>query len=98
MDEKEEGYETMDEMNQNLTLPYLTKNGSMKDIDQYGLGRINGRSKFAPQNHLLFQELEFENYMDNQAWGIANYLMKLERLETIIDEILEQTSTKPGHG
>lgn len=94
MEEKVEGYETMDEMNQNLTLPYLAKNGSMKDIDQYGLGRGNGRSKFEPRNHKLFQEREFENHMDNQAWGVSNYLLKLERLNTIIDDIIAQTCTK----
>lgn len=94
MEEKVEGYETMDEMSQNLTMPYLTKNGSMKDIDQYGLGKSNGRSKFEPINHKLFQEMEFENHMDNQAWGVTNYLMKLERLETIIDEMLMQTKPK----
>ncbi len=92
MNEMVEGYETMDEMSQNLTVPYLTKNGSMKDIDQYGLGKSNGRSKFEPINHKLFQELEFENHMDNQAWGVTNYLMKLERLEGIIDDIIAQTN------
>lgn len=94
MDEKEEGYETMDEMSQTQTLPYLTKNGSLKDIDQYGFLYMNGPSKFVPQNHLLFKELEFENHMDNQAWGITNYLMKLERLETIIDAIIAETKPK----
>ncbi|MFZ6053089.1 DUF6090 family protein [Halocola ammonii] len=92
IDEKEEGYDTMDEMSSTQTLPYLTRNGSLKDIDQYGLLKMNGPSKFPPQNHLLFQELEFENHMDNQAWGITNYLTKLERLENIIDEILRETS------
>jgi hypothetical protein len=93
MEEKVEGYETLDEMSSTQTLPYLTKNGSLKDIDQYGLLKMNGPSKFPPQNRLLFQELEFENHMDNQAWGITNYLIKLERLEKIIDEILKETST-----
>jgi len=92
MDEMVEGYETLDEMNQTLSLPYLTKKGSMKNLDQYGLGKMNGPSKFPPQNHLLFQELEFENHMDNQAWGITNFMMKLERLEAIIDQILDLTN------
>ena len=94
MDEKKEGYETMDEISQSQTLPYLTKNASMKDIDFYGLGKTNGRSKFASKNNLLFQDLVFENQMDNQFWGIKNYIDKLHRLETIIDSILEQTSNQ----
>ncbi|MEQ8239664.1 MAG: DUF6090 family protein [Cyclobacteriaceae bacterium] len=92
MDEKVEAYETMDELNQNLTLPYLTKNASMKDIDFYGLGKPNGRSKFASKNENLFQQIEFENHMDNQYWCITNYINKLERLEEIIDKILEETA------
>lgn len=91
MEEKVEAYETMDEMSQNLTVPYLTKNGSMKDIDQYGLGKGNGPSKFEPRNHKLFQDLEFENHMDNQVWGVTNYLLKLERLGSIIEDVLAQT-------
>jgi hypothetical protein len=94
MEEKVEAYETMDEMSQNLTLPYLTKNASMKNIDFYGLGKINGPSKFEPQNHKLFQDLEFENHMDNQAWGVSNYLMKLERLDVIINKIFVQTEAQ----
>ncbi|SNS51052.1 hypothetical protein SAMN05421640_0454 [Ekhidna lutea] len=94
MDEKKEGYETMDEISQSQTLPYLTQNATMKDIDFYGLGRTNGRSKFASKNHPLFQDLVFENHMDNQFWGITNYIAKLNRLETIIDRILKQTNTQ----
>ncbi|MEQ6168187.1 DUF6090 family protein [Ekhidna sp. MALMAid0563] len=94
MDEKKEGYETMDQISQMQTLPYLTQNATMKDIDFYGLGKTNGRSKFASKNHLLFQDLVFENQMDNQFWGIKNYIDKLHRLETIIDNILKQTSNQ----
>jgi hypothetical protein len=66
----------------------------MKNIDFYGLGKINGPSKFEPQNHKLFQDLEFENHMDNQAWGVSNYLMKLERLDVIINKIFVQTEAQ----
>ncbi|PWN05502.1 DUF6090 family protein [Rhodohalobacter mucosus] len=92
--ENEEAYDTMDEMSQNLTLPYLTNNGSMKEIDQYGILMGNGGSKFESRNYLLFQELEFENHMDNQAWGITNYLDKLHRLENVINLILKHTDTQ----
>lgn len=94
LEENAEAYDTMDEMSQNLTIPYLTKNGSMKEIDKYGILRGNGGSKFEPRNHLLFQELEFENHMDNQAWGITNYLHKLQRLQSIINSILNHTNTE----
>ncbi len=94
MEEKEEGFETMDEMSQTLTLPYITKNGSMKNTDYYGILKGNARSKFGPRNHLLFQEVEFENHMDNQAWGITNYLFKLDQLEIIINDIIKHTNAE----
>ena len=92
MDEKKEGYTTMDEISQQQTLPYLTKNGSMKNIDRYGILCGNGKSKFPSRNLLLFSQVEFENHMDNQLWGVTNFLSKLEYLRTIIDQILAETS------
>ncbi|WP_421874455.1 DUF6090 family protein [Marinoscillum sp.] len=92
MGEKDEGYTTMDEISQTQTLAYLTRNGSMKNIDQYGLLKDNGQSKFASRNLLLFSQVEFENHMDNQLWGVTNFLLKLEYLRTIIDQILLETS------
>ena len=94
LEENEEAFDTIGELSQDLTVPYITKNGSMKDIDTYGILRGNGNSKFDPRNHLLFQELEFENHMNNQAWGITNYLNKLKRLESIINSILRHTNTE----
>ncbi|BAO56774.1 DUF6090 family protein [Nonlabens marinus] len=93
VEEKTEGYETMDEMSQTLTLPYITKNGSMKDIDQFGIVKI-GHSKFEAVNYKLFKEREFENHMDNQVWGVTNYLLKLKRLEIIINDIVRFTNTE----
>lgn len=91
MEEKEEAYETMDEMSQTLTLPYLTKNGSMKNTDNYGILKGNEGSKFKSRNQQLFQEVEFENHIDNQAWGIKNYLFKLVHLKSIINQIIHHT-------
>lgn len=87
----QESYATMDEMSQSITLPYLAKNASMKNIDYYGLLKENGKSKFPSKNPALFTDVEFENMMDNQAWGLTNYIMKLENLEGLIDEIIHQT-------
>jgi hypothetical protein len=46
--------------------------------------KANGRSKFPSRNLGLLQEVEFENQLDNQAWGITNFLIKLKKLEEII--------------
>jgi hypothetical protein len=50
----------------------------------FQLNTRSSRSKFAPQNQLLFRELEFENQMDNQAWGITNDLIIVERHSTSV--------------
>ncbi|MDI1324041.1 MAG: DUF6090 family protein [Algoriphagus sp.] len=96
IEDKNEGYESLDLMSENLILPYISKNGSMKNIDSFGMLKGNGRSKFPSRNLALLQEVEFENLMDNQAWGVTNYLFKLEKLQAIIEAILYHTqSTTP---
>ena len=91
MDEEEESYATLDQVSQSLMLPYLAKNGSMKNIDYYGLLPKHGKSKFISSNQALFQQLEFENNMDNQAWGITNYLNRLNSLDQLIDALIFYT-------
>jgi len=86
-----ESYATMDEMSQTITLPYLAENGSMKNIDYYGLMKSNGKSKFQSKNPSLFKKVQFENVMDNQAWGLTNYLMKLEGLLKLVEEMICET-------
>ncbi|GMQ25458.1 hypothetical protein Aoki45_21400 [Algoriphagus sp. oki45] len=91
-EELKESYETLDESAAQLMLPYLTKNASMKNIDRYGFLKWEEKSRFNVSTHLLFQELEFENNLDNQAWGLANYLKALYVLEEIIEKIISETS------
>lgn len=91
IENKNEGYQSLDVISENLILPYISKHGSMRNIDSNGMLKGIGRSKFSSSNLLLLQEMEFENHMDNQAWGINNYLLKLEKLQVIIDAILLNT-------
>jgi hypothetical protein len=92
VDEKKEAFDTLDEINQTLVLSYLVKNVSMKNIDSYGILNSNKKSKFKPDMKKLLQDMEFENTMDNQVWGITNYLLKLESLELVVNEIISQTN------
>jgi hypothetical protein len=93
-----ESYATLDEMCQNITLPFFVEHGSMRNIDYYGLTTANGKSKFESRNPALFQKVEFENLMDNQSWALTNYLNKLEDLETLVDEIVHQTNGENEKG
>lgn len=91
MDEEEESYTTLDQVSQSMMLPYLAKNGTMKNLDFYGLLPKYGKSKFISSNQALFQQLEFENNMDNQAWGITNYLNRLNSLDQLIEALIYYT-------
>jgi hypothetical protein len=92
VEEKKEAFDTLDEINQSLMLTYLVKNFSMKNIDNYGLLKWNEKSNFKPDIKMLLQDMEFENIMDNQVWTISNYLIKLESLELVVDQIILQTN------
>lgn len=91
IENKNEGFQSLDAIAETLMVPYLAKNGSMKNIDSFGVLKGNGRSKFQKSNLALLQEVEFENQMDNLTWGITNYLIKLEKLQVIIEAILLNT-------
>jgi len=92
LDEKEEAYSTIDEIAQSALLTYLTRNGSTKNIDRYGILKWEESSNLNQDNIKLFQDFEFENNMDNQAWNIANYILALKNLEKVIDDIIAKTN------
>lgn len=92
LNEKEESWQTLDDFNQDLVLPYLTKNASMRNIDMYSLMQWKEKSKFEVQAQDLFYDIEFENHLDNLGWAVVNYSMALERLETIITKIIRLTN------
>ncbi|MGB3145780.1 MAG: DUF6090 family protein, partial [Maribacter sp.] len=69
LEEKKEAWQTLDDFNQSLFIPYLTKQISMKNIDNYGLVNWNQKSILEVEYHPVFQQLEFENHLDNHIWG-----------------------------
>lgn len=92
LEENQENYLTLDEIGQNLVLPFLSKNASMKNIDNYGFLQWNKKTKLKHDNHNMFQDIEFENVMDNQSWAILNHIMALEGLENAMDRIIKETN------
>jgi len=91
LNEKEESWGTLDDFNQNLVLPYLTKKASMRNIDSYSIQKWQEKSKFNVDQEALFNDIEFENNLDNLAWGIINYSSSLQRLVQIIERIIVLT-------
>ena len=92
MKEKEEAFSTMDIVGQEQLIPYLTTNASIKNIDSYGFMAWKTPSKLKDHTLEMFQKIEFENHLSNHAWGIYNYLIALDKIETLIDQILQETS------
>ncbi|MAM29153.1 MAG: hypothetical protein CMC13_09025 [Flavobacteriaceae bacterium] len=92
INEKEEAWETLDDFSQNMMMPYLTKNGSLKNIDSYGFLDWKQGSKLQTETNGMFLDIEFENNLDNHAWSLTNYLLALDNLETTINSIITQTS------
>ena len=92
LDGKKEGYDTLDEISQTLLLPYLTKNASMKNIDSYSIVEWKEKSKLISDYYGMFQDLEFENNMENQVWNLTNYIISLENLEKATDKVIEKTN------
>ncbi|MDT0559137.1 DUF6090 family protein [Ichthyenterobacterium sp. W332] len=74
-------------------IPYLLDKISFKQMDVYSGYSWTGKSKVKPDYYLLFQDIEFENYIDNYLWYA--YQLKERCIETdkLIDEIIE--ATKP---
>lgn len=92
LNEKEESWQTLDDFNQNLVLPYLTKNASMRNIDKYSLMKWEAKSKFKVNYEKLFNDIEFENHLDNLGWAVVNYSMSLERLKYIVEKLINLTN------
>jgi len=75
-------------------VPYLTRKYSMKDIDIYG--RLNWKNKtiLNIDKIQIFEDIEFENIIDDYLYRISGSLIDLYGLEKIIDDILKETESK----
>ena len=40
----------------------------------------------------MFQDLKFENNMENQVWDITNYIISLQNLEKATNKVIEKTN------
>jgi len=92
LNEISEAWSTLDEFNQNALFPYLTKNVSMRNIDSYSLMQWEKKSKFNVSYETVFNDMEFENHLDNLGWAVVNYKLVLLRLEHVISEIIKLTN------
>ena len=91
---KEEAVQTLDHTTQNLLIPYLSKNGSLKNIDSYGFLQWKEKSRLKSNNLNLFSQNEFENHLDNHAWSVTSCKNTLDSLQIISQKIIRLTKSK----
>ena len=75
----------------NNYLIYLLPKISFKEIDAQGYYKWTGKSKIKPDYYPLFQEIAFENYLDNSLWFQQQVLDRCKETDQLIDEIIEAT-------
>lgn len=94
LNEINEAWLTLDDFNQHMVIPYLTENVSMRNIDKYSLMKWEELSKFKVDYETTFNDIIFENNLDNLGWAVINYQMVLARLEKVIKNIIRLTDSK----
>lgn len=75
-------------------IPYLLSKISFKEMDVNANLKWGGKSKVKPKYHSLFQELKFENYLDNNLWFHNEILKRCNESEILIDKIIDATTPK----
>lgn len=72
--------------------PYLTENYVFKDLDQYGNLNWAAPSKFKMDKHAVFNDVVYENLIDDFMYRIDRYVIQLKELDTIIKNIESLTN------
>lgn len=86
--------EKLDNWANNQFLPYLLTKISFKEMDANGNLPWSGTSKVKPDYYSLFQEVEFENYLDNTLWFHLQIQKRCAEIDEIIDQIITATAPK----
>ena len=74
-------------------IPYLNKNASLKNIDVYTSYGSNTPSVLESNSINMFQQIEFENHLDNYHWTVSFYIESLNKIDNLIDQIINETES-----
>jgi len=91
LEASKESYDGLDWKLEQDLIPYLTKKYSFKDIDQYGPLNWESKSLLKVDKLRIFEEIEFENHVDDMLYRLNDYRNDLVDLQYIIEEILKET-------
>ena len=72
-------------------VPYLSKKYALKDIDMYGHLAWKKKTTLKIDKLQIFEDIEFENIMDDYLYRTMEEKNELKRLETILIAILKET-------
>jgi len=75
-------------------VPYLTKNYSIKDIDMHGRLAWKVKTILEIDKLAIFNDIEFENILDDLLYRISTNISNLEELVGIIDAIIKETENQ----
>ena len=70
---------------------YLLDKISFKQMDIYNGYSWGGKSKVKPDYYPLFQDIMFENYLDNHIWFTQQVKERCLETDVLIDKIIEAT-------
>ena len=92
LDNSNENFAGVDQKVEYEILPYLTKKYPLKDMDQYGPLAWKEGSRLSSDKTVILKELEFENLIDDNMYRLNDFLLSLNELSELINEILEESS------
>ena len=75
----------------NDLVPFLSKNYSLKDIDMHGTLAWENKTELEIDKLAIFNNIEFENILDDLLYRISRSTSDLEKLVMIIDAIVQET-------
>jgi len=91
LSQKDNAFAMLDKYYMESLIPYLTKNASLKNIDVYTSYGSDTPSFLESNSINMFQQIEFENHLDNYQWTVSFYIESLIKIDNIIDQIINET-------
>lgn len=82
------------ENNTRKLFSYLTDHYPLKDYDYYTGERLLGKSNLSINKCLIFQDIRFENHVDNQIYYMHSYLEALKKTHQIMKDIVDYCESK----
>ena len=81
----------LDDWANNHFIPYLLSRISFKEMDAISKLKWTGKSKVKPDYYPMFQEVEFENYLDNSLWFHQQIDVRCKEMQALIEKIIKVT-------